>query len=280
MSTDEQYTIDTPENIEFRYDVAGIGSRFLAAILDTLLLTTVLVVLSLFMSLLIEPVEDVAGDAGASVLAAVWIILIFLFLWGYYLFFELVWNGQSPGKRSVRLRVVREGGRPVTFAASAIRNLVRVIDFLPGFYGIGVLTMFIDRRARRLGDLTGGTIVVKERRAVSLESLTARATPLPQVPASQLPAAADLLPNIHTLSSNDYDLVQEFLRRRSELGAASRQRLGLRLAEQIGARLATMPEPQRHEPFLERVAHDYRLSRQLDEATRRGDPQPDSSASV
>src|SRR5689334_6316118 len=149
---DDRYTIDTPENIEFAYDIAGIGSRFLAAIIDTLLIAVAQAIIFLVIGLLISTLGIRTNFAG-GVLLALGTLLSFAMLWGYYIAFELLWNGQSPGKRAIGLRVVREGGRPITFVGSAIRNLIRIVDFLPAFYGIGVVVMFIDRRARRLGDL-------------------------------------------------------------------------------------------------------------------------------
>ncbi len=267
MTIDEVYRIDTPENVEFNYNVAGIGSRFLAAIIDTALLILIQVILWIGVLVVMALLEDVSRAAGidtdvlGSFIIAGAIILGFIFFWGYYLFFELLWNGQSPGKRVVRLRVVREGGRPVAFTSSAIRNLVRLIDFLPGFYGLGVLVMFVDQRARRLGDLAGGTLVVKERQAVSLSSLTARAEPLP-LPPRRSDEPQDLLPNLHLLTDQDYNLVQEFLRRRKELGRASRTRLGVQLANNLHDRLGMISEGGDHERFLELVAYDYRRTRE------------------
>lgn len=267
MSLDSQYVIDTPENIEFRYDVAGIGSRFLAAIVDTTLLILIQVVLSVVMGVLVGQAEASEVTLGpvavgvTSLLIALWGLLGFIFFWGYYIFFEMVWNGQSPGKRAMRLRVVREGGRPITFVASAVRNLIRVVDFLPLLYGLGVVVMFADKRVRRLGDLAGGTLVVKEQHAVSLETLTRRTQEaLPPLPSEleNLP----LLPNISALKETDYDLVQEFLRRRSELGRESRFRLGTELAEKVRGRMGMTFDQGQHEPFLERVAFDYRRAHQ------------------
>ncbi len=103
-----------------------------------------------------------------------WIVAIlglisFILLWGYYIFFEILWNGQSPGKRWVGLRVIRIDGTPITLSESIIRNLVRIIDFLPTAYGVGVVTMFINTNSRRVGDLAAGTIVVHDREAKGLE---------------------------------------------------------------------------------------------------------------
>jgi uncharacterized RDD family membrane protein YckC len=252
---DDRYTIDTPENIEFAYDIAGIGSRFLAAIIDTLLIGIAQAIVILIGGL---ASSAIGLRAAGSLAAALGALLAFAILWGYYIAFELLWNGQSPGKRAIGLRVVREGGRPITFVSSAIRNLIRIVDFLPALYGIGVLVMFVDRRSRRLGDLAGGTLVVKERRVVTLESLTTAGAvaPPPLAPGETLPQPT--LPNIGLLDQRDYNLVQEFLSRRAELGRDARARLGAQLAGGIQARLG-LPQGGDAERFLQYVAGEYQL---------------------
>ena len=256
---DDRYTIDTPENIEFAYDVAGIGSRFLAAIVDTLAIGAGEAIVFILIGVAVSTLELNTSAAG-SLLAALGALLAFAILWGYYIAFELLWNGQSPGKRLIGLRVVREGGRPITFVGSAIRNLIRIVDFLPAFYGIGVVVMFVDRRARRLGDLAGGTLVVKERRGVTLESLTARsvAAPAPALPGQ--PAPQLTLANVALLNDQDYNLIQEFLRRRDELGREARLRLGSQIAGGLQARLG-LPQGGDAERFLQYVAGEYQTLR-------------------
>lgn len=271
MSLDERYTVDTPENIAFSYAVAGIGSRFLAAIIDTAILFLIQIALIVVAITLSSVAERQTGntDTITSIIMAVWAILSFAFFWGFYIFFEMFWNGQTPGKRLISLRVVREGGRPVTFVASAIRNLIRFIDFLPGFYGLGVLVMFIDRRARRLGDLAGGTLVVKDRGALSLDSLVAqteqqkRAEVVLTKPDGEGKAAfTPTIPNLHLLTTSDYDLVQEFLRRRKELGSESRTSLAKQLTETIINRLGIALDHHTHaETFLEHLVSEYRQLR-------------------
>jgi uncharacterized RDD family membrane protein YckC len=253
---EDRYIVDTPENIAFAYDVAGIGSRFLAAIIDSLLLIVIQLAvgaLLLFFSLGVD--GSLVND---SIVLAIWSIVSFIFFWGYYLVFELIWNGQSPGKRWLGLRTVREGGRPITFVASAVRNLVRVIDFLPGFYGIGVVTMFIDPRSRRLGDLAGGTLVVKEGRAVTLDTLTRSVEPVLIPPRPEAAPATPLLPNLDRLTTEDYDLVQEFLRRRKDLAPQSRVGLSAELAGALKRRLG-LPESGDAELFLENLVREYRV---------------------
>jgi uncharacterized RDD family membrane protein YckC len=255
---DDRYTIDTPENIEFAYDIAGIGSRFLAAIVDTLLIGVAEIVVFILIGLIVSSL-DLASSAAGSLLLALGGLLAFAILWGYYIAFELLWNGQSPGKRLIGLRVVREGGRPITFVGSAIRNLIRIVDFLPFFYGIGVVVMFVDPRARRLGDLAGGTLVVKERRGITLESLTApeNSVPAPRgVPGEPVPQPT--LANVGLLNDQDYNLVQEFLGRRAELGRDARARLGIQLAGRLQERLG-LPQGGDPERFLQYVAGEYQL---------------------
>lgn len=273
---DERYVIDTPENIDFSYTIAGIGSRFLAAIIDTfILILAQLLLLGLLFVVIsqLESLSDGVANSTQSIIFALWGLLSFIALWGYYIAFELLWNGQSPGKRAIRLRVVRDGGRPVTFGASAIRNLIRIIDFLPGLYGLGVLTMFIDRQARRLGDLAGGTLVVKERTAISLDSLVGgehgeHGSSLERwrldkgkAEASESPSDfTPTIPNLERITTKDYDLIQEFLRRRKELSFDSRQRLSSQLAEGMSNRLGIALKPENYESFLEHVVEEFRAT--------------------
>lgn len=177
-------------------------------------------------------------------------LLSFALLWGYYLLFEMIWNGQSPGKRWVGLRVLKGNGGPISFVDSAIRNLVRVVDFLPAYYGIGVIVMFLNNRAQRLGDLAAGTVVVRERNEVTLASLAATA---PSPSTVQGDSSADL--DVTPLTADDYDLIVRFFQRRSEL--ANRADLACKLALVIAARLGLSLQersPLAAEKFLEQVA--------------------------
>lgn len=254
---DDRYIVETPEIVAVAYDVAGLGSRCLAAIIDTLL---ILVLQVGFGVALLVGVGQLAGDIESlsSLLLAIWAIVSFLLLWGYYLLFELIWSGQSPGKRAIGLRVVREGGRPLTAAASAVRNLIRIVDFLPFFYGLGALVMFVDSRSRRLGDLAAGSLVVREGAAVTLESLTRRAPPVDLPPRPGDAPATPLLPNLHLLTADDYDLAEEFLRRRAALAADRRAALGAQLANTLRARLALSLDGDA-ERFLEHLVREYRV---------------------
>ncbi|MEI7771203.1 MAG: RDD family protein [Chloroflexales bacterium] len=228
---DDRYIVETPEIVDLAYDVAGLGSRCLAATIDTLLILALLGGLGTVLFLV---VGQIVGDAVGSLVLAAWALLSFGALWGYYLIFELIWGGQTPGKRLLGLRAVREGGRPITPAASAVRNLVRIVDLLPFGYGLGAVVMFADPRSRRLGDLAAGTLVVREGAAISLASLTNQPVPV----------------------RADYDLAQDFLRRRDRLGAEPRARMAAQLAAALRARLG-LPDDGGPEPFIERFVREY-----------------------
>ena len=188
---DDYLSIATPENVAFGYDIAGIGSRFLAAVVDMLILLALILLVELTLSLIAASFfrDQLLNDSPVLAwMAAIFGLIAFALFWGYYIFFEMLWNGQSPGKRWVGLRVIRTDGTPITLTESIVRNLVRLVDFLPAYYGVGVVTMFVNGQSRRLGDLAAGTLVVRDRAAVTLESLATRpAPPAPALP----PAAAD-----------------------------------------------------------------------------------------
>lgn len=154
--------IETSECVELQRRLAGIGSRSLAGMLDVLLLG--LIYFLLFLLLWIAGAFSSGFRDAMSWMIAVWILVFFVVTWGYFIVFELLTNGQTPGKKAVKIRVVQEEGGGLPFSAIAIRNLIRVVDFLPAGYGVGIITMFCTKKAQRLGDLAAGTVVVSEER--------------------------------------------------------------------------------------------------------------------
>src|SRR6188472_93494 len=149
---DEQLTVSTPEQVAFNYEMAGIGTRFVASLLDHLILGTAMVLVYCAVVALVPTLGagafisgDESGLSGIYFVLALLVIVEFVIFWGYFVLFELVWNGQTPGKRAGKLRVIRRDGQPVHAGEVMVRNLVRIIDFLPAFYGIGLITMFIDK---------------------------------------------------------------------------------------------------------------------------------------
>lgn len=254
---DDSYYVETPEVVTIAYTVAGAASRCLAATVDTLLILLLQAGLG---ALVFGGVSLLPGgfDAVANLALALWAILAFAMLWGYYLLFELLWSGQSPGKRLFGLRVVREGGRPLDFSASALRNLVRIVDFLPFGYGLGLLSVFVDRRARRLGDLAAGTLVVREGLPLTLDELVRGVAPAAVAPRALDAPPTPLLPNLHLLRPEEYELAQSFLRRRDGLSPAVRASIAAELAEALRVRLALPPggDPER---FVEHLVREFRV---------------------
>jgi hypothetical protein len=162
---------------------------------------------------------------------------LFIITAGYFMIFEILWNGQTPGKRLVGVRVIRENGYPIRPVDAVIRNLVRVVDWLPATYGIGVLTMLLNKRSKRLGDFASGTIVIRE---------AARG------------AASAIIPGVSesrgvALSNSDATLVRDFLTRRVTMNGAARRDLALRLATTLAARYGLLVDGDA-EKFLEELA--------------------------
>lgn len=261
MLDESLYTVETPEQIDVAYDVAGIGSRFLAALLDH----TLLALLLSFSCTAVSIIADLAElGLDENLILGLFALGVYLSLCGYHIFFETIWNGQTPGKRIVGLRMVRAGGRPLGFVGSTIRNFIRLVDFLPILYGLGVLVMFIDRRSRRLGDLAAGCMAVRERKAVTLESLTA---PTASERAVVQAARQITIPNLRAIRREDYDIVQEYLRRSSALSLEARQRLSQQLVEGLQQRLGYpihARSPRQYEDFLWLVAAEYQALERLD----------------
>jgi uncharacterized RDD family membrane protein YckC len=258
---DETLRIDTPENVIFGYRVAGIGSRFLAALVDSTLIVVLQFVVNIGVFLVARYLFNfsLGGDeTGFAWLLAAFGLVAFAFLWGYYIFFEMIWNGQSPGKRWVGLRVMRLDGTPITLSESIIRNLVRLVDFLPAYYGVGVVAMFISSQARRLGDLAAGTVVVHDRAAVTLESLAA--APARLAPGLSPIANAGHWP-VERLTSRDVEVAEDFLRRRETL--ANRSALARRIAQALLARMGA-------DPALAEQAPGEALIQEILEARRGG----------
>ncbi len=243
--SEENLFVDTPENITFGYEIAGIGSRFLAALVDTTLILLLQILVNAVLILIISKSVDVSEvvasgkifSSSASWLVGLMGLISFFFLWGYYIFFEMLWNGQSPGKALAKLRVIRANGTPITLTESIIRNLVRVIDFLPMYYGVGVITMFVNSQSRRLGDLAAGTLVVRENmERISLKSLAVPEIRLAQPTASiGAPGVTGQEYPVERLTQQDIQMIESFLKRRQELN--NRPDLARQIARSILARM-------------------------------------------
>src|SRR5205807_3293692 len=177
---DTDLVVATPERVSFDYQVAGLGTRAIAQILDLLILTGVL--LGLYFAAV------AVGAAGFDVVAyLIAIIGSFVIIFGYFWTCEAFWSGQTVGKKVFRLRAVGDRGEPMTFIQAGIRNVVRIVDFLPYGYGVGVVVLFINGKGKRLGDLAAGTIAAKDSDHVWLWQLPG-ARPVDMAPPGSPPA--------------------------------------------------------------------------------------------
>ncbi len=227
-SLDATLDVETPEQVVVSYTLAGIGTRGAAALIDLLLMLVLTVTLWYGVSSIPRFLPSLRSVGGKSWATAVVIIGQFLILWGYFVTFEAIWDGQTPGKRVLGLRVVRNGGGGVDVGASAARNLIRFIDFLPFGYFLGMISVIANQRNQRLGDLVAGTIVVRER---LLEHTKARAEATAPVD--------DGATIIATLDDERFALLDRFVTREATLDDASRTRIAAALVARLGAQVRT-----------------------------------------
>lgn len=242
MPAPEKLTIDTPEQVALEFPLAGVGSRFLALAFDTLLQAGALFVLLVIAIFVRWATGRRVPVPGTWVLAGL-LVAAFVVYTGYFATFEALWRGQTPGKRRVGLRVIDASGRPATVYGIIIRNLVRIVDQVPGIYAVGILTMILSPRQQRLGDLAANTVVVHER-SETIVPEGASATPATRYGAERL-------------TPDEVLVVEGFLQRRRDIEPearlATRRRIVSRLVTSLG-----VEQPEDEDRFLEQLAREYR----------------------
>lgn len=240
MFYEDRISVATPEGVTLEATLAGVGSRFAAALLDQLLRFAVLGALLIVVGALRAAG---AGIPGGVALAGLFVAVFFV-QFAYDVVFETLASGRTPGKRWMGLRVVRLGGAPVGFVASSVRNVLRIVDALPAFYLVGILSVMFTKNNQRLGDLAAGTVVVRERRQV---------TGLPEgAPAPPANVAGDMgLWDTSAISAEEMATVRRFLDRRQTLTPESRDRLAAEIATRLGPKVVGPPRQWNPEAFLE-----------------------------
>ena len=246
--------------------LAGIGSRFIALLVDYLIwIPAILLVGKIFSYFM--PSITAFSHLSQQWAVAIYVFLIFLFNWGYFTLFEAFWNGRTPGKRVARIRVIQRSGRAIGLFESMARNFIRYIDMIPWLvpYAVGTIAIFVTRDHQRLGDLAAGTLVVRDRieeAPVSTESTRTFTANIfaPVVPTPE-PHAAYTLPDhgIAKLSSSDLQVLESFFARRLDMPLATREALARRIASAIQAKSGLEPPPGASvETFLEITARQLR----------------------
>jgi uncharacterized RDD family membrane protein YckC len=249
----DRLDIETPEQIALELPLAGIGSRFLALATDSLLQFFAVVALFIIGAFAAAG-SDTLGKWEASrffsqtIGAFVAVLVPFCLYWGYFAFFEILWQGRTPGKRVAGIRVIHQSGRPMTPIECIGRNLMRGVDIIPGMYGIGLITMLCNRQNRRLGDFVAGTIVVHDK---ALDSVTPTW--------GEQGSAEALAPELRKLTPDDLVLIETYLNRRYEVDQLVRATTAQRIVAMVSQK-SGMPKPQdqKDDDFLEGIARQLR----------------------
>lgn len=251
-------TVATPENVIITYQAAGVASRFIATAIDLFLQLLLIILFSSFMNMI-----GAAGLGLGDFASALGIVLVWATMFGYALFFEAFWSGRTPGKKIMGLRVLRDGGYPLNFLASAVRNLLRIVDFglvpltaMPlALFGLpGLICIFFSPTYKRIGDYVAGTIVVLEENSSPLgKSVLSVLTP-------QASYYLPCLRNIDRLTSDEYAAVRRFVSRRHEFELLVQASLGERLARPLMEKLeieAPVQVQLQYADFLEALERRY-----------------------
>ena len=270
IETEETLIIETPERVPLAFALASIGNRFLAVAIDHAIQFTsiaVVVFIFLFAAGVFNTDEPTLPDAFASDapnwIIAVMIIVLFLLFTGYFALFEWWWDGQTPGKRLMKLRVIREDGRPITLWEAIARNLLRIFDAIPGFvipiYSIGLIVVFLSNRDQRVGDLFAGTVVIRERTDEAPTFAETFSNPVADAAFRRVQKQTAFEANITSLDEKEIEIVESFLRRRWDLTERQRIWMAWRIALPLMFRLKPRYDAETftYEGFLEELLHKY-----------------------
>ncbi|MFN6469588.1 MAG: RDD family protein [Nostoc sp. SerVER01] len=244
-------SFQTPESVELEFTLAGIGNRALALLIDYTVLGISLLVFVLawtfFSTQLFNFLEDLVTNPGNI---GLWLLAIFFFIAfaiyiGYFVFFETLWFGQTPGKRIAKIRVVRDDGRLIGLQQATLRALLRPFDET---LFIGAFLIMLGSREKRLGDLAAGTIVIQAQPAnASTFTISEQA----KILHDELLQTA----NLSQLLPDDFAIIREYLQRRGAMSLKARASLSLNLAEQVKSiiNLEKLPETVTPDVFLEAI---------------------------
>jgi uncharacterized RDD family membrane protein YckC len=245
---DRKIDVRTPESIAFRYDLAGLGSRFLAVFVDLLLQIVLALLLFWGLETLASHAPHGATHTGAvehfaeSIAIGLLIFIVFLIFYGYFMLFEAFWHGQTPGKKLLGIRVVRDGGYPLDFGGSVVRNLVRMMEQLLGFYVIAAASALLSPENKRVGDYAAGTIVVRESRVDAPLTLS-----------QALAASSALHASSAYLSDDERNVISGYLARRRGMDTVRRRALAAQLAQRVRARAPSDLRDLPDDELLERI---------------------------
>jgi uncharacterized RDD family membrane protein YckC len=259
-TTKDRLTIQTPEQVGFEYVLAGLGSRTAAFLVDTVirwfLILAILAAVLLFLRFL--PALHLSGwitDVSRPWLIALGVLAYGLVDLGYFLFFEALWSGQTPGKRRQRLRVIRMNGQPIGWLESSIRNILRAVDLIAGFYPVGIVVVFLSRNNQRIGDYAAGTVVVVEgQQSVPRDRK--------QFVAPQVLTHPEMEWYVSRLKPAQYQVLRSFLERREQMEQGHRHELARLLSHQLFKQMSKSTRMSiSYESFIEEIVALYEKRR-------------------
>jgi uncharacterized RDD family membrane protein YckC len=262
IAAEETLVIETPERVSLHFALASTGNRFLACAFDHFLQAVLIAVLlgGTYWFIQYLRLEESFGDAPKWV-QAILIILVFLIWSSYFIIFEWLLSGQTPGKKWLKLRVIREDGRPIGFWEAAVRNLLRLCDIMPfPFYSLGLISVFLSPRDQRIGDMLGGTVVVRERSAEAPTFDEVFASPVSDTAMRRTFKPVDFVADISGITQPEIEVVETFLRRRFDLSDRAREWMAWRVATPIMFKIKPSFDLASftYEGFLEELLHRYR----------------------
>jgi uncharacterized RDD family membrane protein YckC len=265
IETEETLIIETPERVQLAFALASIGNRFIAVLIDhaiqfLLILFVAMTADFILKSYGIETDEMMASAPEIAKWAyAILIVVMFLLFSGYFVFFESLWNGQTPGKRLLKLRVIRDDGRPITFWEALTRNIIRIFDVFPGLYSIGLVTIFLNDRDQRMGDIFAGTVVVRERTDEAPTFAETFSNPVSDVAFRRVQPRTDFRADLGSVKETEIEVVETFLRRRWDLTEKQRIWMAWRVALPLMYKVKPSYDLTTftYEGFLEELLHRY-----------------------
>lgn len=229
----DQFDVKTPEFVSLQFQLAGLGSRAAAFIIDQviLMIANIVIILIPLLIIMFQP-KTMFGTDMDTVVIAIIIILMFVINWGYFFAFEYFMGGRTPGKKMMGIRVIQENGHSITLLSSFIRNLLRIIDSLPAYYLLGIAMIFFHSKHKRVGDLVAGTIVVHERKAKKQKKLTALEKEIGQRGLSKNDLVIDEWA-LKSIDTKDWNLVNTYTNRLLQLPLHEKTKLTKQVAEII-----------------------------------------------
>jgi uncharacterized RDD family membrane protein YckC len=248
VTSQQKLSIDTPEQINLEYELAGPGSRFMALVYDLIIQMAFVIVIVIVLG--VAGITTLPFRGAGSWMLALTVLLMFAVQWGYFAIFEILWKGQTPGKRKAGIRVLNETGRAVSVYEAVARNLLRVVDALPGPYAVGAIVMFLSPQSKRIGDYVAGTVVIHDRGAED-DAIFFN---------TRGDEAADDI-NYAVLTTGDLQVMETFLQRRLELPSEVRRKTAEKLANHFREK-CSVPEGTHadNENLLEILVRGFRRS--------------------